>query len=243
MRMADAVFLTSKGTGKANNEDCFFIDPRHGIAIVADGLGGRTAGEIASRAAVDSMAGFLMHELSHGRRIDARIMRRAVLDANRAVFAEANAAPLLEGMRSTIAAVVLQNDTYYVSNAGDSRIYLVRKERIRKLSSDHTLVQEMVDHGLITEGKARAHHLRHVVTSALGCKETTPCSGSETAAAGGDRLLLCSDGLTEMLDDREIAVVVAAHRSCATICRVLIEKATGRGGCDDITVGMARIVR
>ena len=240
MRMIDGLFLTDNGTRKETNEDHSYIDLSAGIAIVADGMGGEKSGEVASRLAVDSLAGFLHEEISEGKRISRDYMNKTMQRVNRTVFSKTLSNPELGGMRSTIAAVVISGNTCIASNVGDSRAYLIRNGQLIKLTNDHSLVQEMIDHKLIPEGKARRHHLRHIVTSALGCSTEVISDCNQVEIVVGDRFLLCSDGLTEMLTDSEIAEVIASHSTSINACSTLIKMAIEQGGYDNITVGMGQ---
>lgn len=222
---------------RENNEDAAFGSPR--LVAVADGVGGAAAGEIASRLAMLKMVALdkrrlarpLEHELSD-----------VVADANAAIAFASIYDPRHAGMATTLTAVVLSNDgNYLLANIGDSRAYLLRDEQLRRLTRDHSLVQALIDRGVLTENDARTHPQRSVVLEALdGIERPLPALRTVQARAG-DRLLLCSDGVTDYLSDAALAELL--KRSDAAIAvRRLVESALARGSRDNVTAVIADVV-
>ncbi len=235
--------LTDRGRVRPNNEDLVYADAEKGILIVADGMGGHAAGEVASRIAVETIArlltGFILSgEMASGS--GGPLLRRALLEANAAIREKAASDPALYGMATTAVAAVCRGGDVLLAHLGDSRAYLVRDGRLRRLTCDHSLVEEMVQAGRLSEREARHHHLRHIVTRSLGVDEVARPDLAESEWAPGDILLLCSDGLTAMLDDEDIAAAFAS-RSCdlQETAVALVEEANRRGGYDNISVVLA----
>jgi serine/threonine protein phosphatase PrpC len=222
---------------RANNEDSLFATPR--LLAVADGVGGAAGGEVASRMVIDQMAGLDKRRLS-GTLEDE--LRRAVRTANQWLGFVVSCRPQLSGMASTLTAVALSNEgEYLVANVGDSRTYLFRGGRLEQLTRDQSLVQALIDQGAISTEEARRHPQRSVVLEALdGSREAAPEIVRGRGQAG-DRLLLCSDGLSDVVDDREIAAILG-QSSREEAAAQLVGAALERGGRDNISVVLADVV-
>jgi len=222
--------LTDVGRVRERNEDACFAG-RH-VFAVADGLGGHQAGEVASDLALASVRAL--------DQTDARPAAKGIADAvrkgNRAVHDRAESDESLQGMGTTMTAVVISGDTAFIAHVGDSRCYLIRGGAISQLSRDHTLVARMVSEGRLTPEQAEAHPQRSVLTRALGADRDVDVDELRITVMDGDRLLLCSDGLTGMLSDDEIRDFVTGGSDLDEICRRLIDAANERGGLDNITV-------
>jgi serine/threonine protein phosphatase PrpC len=222
--------LTDVGKIRERNEDACFAGTH--VFAVADGLGGHKAGEVASDLALSSVRAL--------EEIDARAaagrVAQAVRDGNRAVHDRAQTDEGLRGMGTTMTAVVISRDTAYIAHVGDSRCYLVRGGTITQLSRDHTLVARMVSEGRLTPEQAEAHPQRSVLTRALGADHDVDVDETRITLLDGDRLLLCSDGLTGMLGNDDILSLVAEGSDLEEICRALVDTANERGGVDNITV-------
>ena len=223
-------FLTDVGRVRERNEDACFAGDH--VFAVADGLGGHRAGEVASDLALGSVRALDQTEP----RAAAKGVAEAVRKGNRAVHDRAETDDSLRGMGTTMTAVVISGNTAFIAHVGDSRCYLIRGGAITQLSRDHTLVARMVSEGRLTPEQAEAHPQRSVLTRALGADKEVDVDESRITLIDGDRLLLCSDGLTGMLGDDEIRDEVAAGADLAEICRRLVDAANERGGQDNITV-------
>ncbi|MGZ4211646.1 MAG: Stp1/IreP family PP2C-type Ser/Thr phosphatase [Actinomycetota bacterium] len=222
--------LSDVGKVRERNEDAHFAGSH--VFAVADGLGGHRAGEVASDLALGSVRA--LDELPP--RTAATKVAEAVRKGNRAVHDRAQKDDSLRGMGTTMTAVVISGDTAHIAHVGDSRCYLVRGDAITQLSNDHTLVARMVSEGRLTPEQAEAHPQRSVLTRALGADREVEVDETQITLMDGDRLLLCSDGLTGMLADDEIRRLVSSGSDLEEICQTLVDEANDRGGLDNITV-------
>jgi serine/threonine protein phosphatase PrpC len=218
------------GSVRENNEDSYYADGR--IFIVADGMGGHRAGEIASATAIEE---FLFYESENRGSSPLDRMRGGILAANHAVYHMALNDPRLEGMGTTFTAVLLEGDIY-LGHVGDSRAYLLRKRDLRPLTRDHSLVEKMVREGHITSLEARIHPQRNVILRALGISDRLEVDLDSIAERVGDRLLLCSDGLTTAVDEKELLRIVSGDHEPEQLCRRLVDAAIDQGGTDNVTV-------
>jgi len=225
-----AAALTDVGRVREGNEDACFAGQH--VFAVADGLGGHRAGEVASDLALGSVRAL--------DQTDARSAAKGIADAvrkgNRAVHDRSEKEEDLHGMGTTMTAVVISGDTAFIAHVGDSRCYLIRGGTITQLSRDHTLVARMVSEGRLTPEQAEAHPQRSVLTRALGADRDVDVDESRFTLIDGDRLLLCSDGLTGMLGNDEICEYASSGADLDEICRRLVDAANERGGLDNITV-------
>jgi protein phosphatase len=235
------------GRKRKGNEDAFCLAPTLGLFLVADGMGGHAAGEVASRLAVETVqqavAGYLGgDDTALLGEPDPKLSRAAnallggIRLANRAIFEAASRRTEYGGMGTTLVAALCRDETVTLAHVGDSRIYRVRGEAIQQMSRDHSLVQEQVDEGILTPVEAQDSALRHLITRALGIKGSVEADVTEAAAEPGDAWLLCSDGLSDLVEDEEMLAAVRAHADPDEACRVLVERANYRGGDDNITV-------
>jgi protein phosphatase len=223
---------------RPNNEDAWFASPR--LAAVADGVGGEAAGEVASRAIIDAVIHLDKCRLQAP--LD-RALADAVLQGNDAIGFIASARPQMAGMSTTLTAIALAGDgSYVVANVGDSRTYLLRDDVLTQLTRDESLVQELLDQGVITAQEARTHPQRSMVMRALdGTPGRAPAVGMGRARAG-DRLLLCSDGLSDVVDDAAIARALRACASREACVDRLIGLALAAGARDNVSVVVADVV-
>jgi protein phosphatase len=222
---------------RENNEDAVFASPR--LVAVADGVGGAVAGELASRLAIDTMNALAKRRLARPLEDE---LAGAVSDANAVIELAALYDPAVAGMATTLTAVALSGDgEYLIANIGDSRTYVFRDGRLRRLTRDQSLVQMLIDRGAITEEDALHHPQRSVVLEALdGVLRALPPIERQDARAG-DRLLLCSDGLSDYVSDPQIAEALAAPEA-ETVARELTRLALEHGGRDNVTVIVADVV-
>lgn len=206
------------------------------LLAVADGMGGHAAGDVASELAIGTFADTVEAALERGRTEGAAVLREAVAEANTAVHERA-AADGLEGMGTTLVAALVRGGRALFVNVGDSRAYHIdERGRIEQVTTDQSLVQELVAQGEITEAKAHDHPQRNVVSQALGTDETVE-PDLDSIAFGGT-LLCCSDGLTEEVDDETIATVVDDAMSVQAAAETLITRANAAGGSDNIAVAL-----
>jgi protein phosphatase len=245
--------LTHVGRQRQHNEDAFLVESDARLFLVADGMGGHAAGEIASRIAVDSISEFILHTKEddgtwphaydeHFTRTTNRLMA-AVRLANTRVLEAMKKDARLRGMGTTVVACMADDEKVSVAHVGDSRAYLIREGQLSRITNDHSWVFEQVQAGMLTEAEAEKHPLRNVITRALGgALQVTP-DASEIHAQPGDVFLLCSDGLTGMVPENEILRVVTANSSdLPKACQQLIDAANERGGLDNVTAVLVRTV-
>ncbi len=234
-----AAARTDVGRKRAANEDRYALAPDLGLYLVADGMGGHTAGQVASELAAEAAVAAL-RTLEGAEASLTEKLRYSVAAANRSIFAAARARPELAGMGTTLVAVLVGGERVALAHVGDSRAYLIRGGRIRRLTDDHSWVAELVRRREISERDARGHPHRHVLTRALGVRRAAEADLAELTPAAGDLFVLCSDGLTGHLDDEEIARIAAADPDLDAACGRLVDLANERGGDDNITVAALR---
>ena len=238
--------LTDVGRKRKHNEDAYLLDAERGLFVVADGMGGHAAGEVASRLTVESIQEFISgteddHDntwpFGYNNRysVDGNRLSTAVERANEKVMRAVVNRPELKGMGTTVVAALFDEKRVTLVHVGDSRAYLLRDAELRRLTDDHSWVQEQVNAGILSEEEARSHPLKNVVTRALGGGAHVAVDLIEIPVGDGDRYLLCSDGLTGMVSDDEIHDALASPRSLEQVVRGLIDLANERGGVDNIT--------
>jgi PPM family protein phosphatase len=244
--------VSDVGRKRKGNEDSLFVNPEQHLFVVADGMGGHAAGEIASKVAVDAINEFVCltggdEEITWPFGLDENIsydgnrLKTAIRYANRKVLEATKEKSEYEGMATTVAAVLVDGDSANVGHVGDSRAYLVRDGQITQLTSDHSWVNEQIQSGVISPDQARTHPLRNVVTRALGGKPDLQVDMLLHKIKSGDILLLCSDGLTTMITDDEIVKVVRdAAGDVEKAAPALVANANAKGGEDNITVLLLR---
>jgi PPM family protein phosphatase len=242
---------TDVGLKREKNEDSFLVDPDLGLYVVADGMGGHAGGGTASKLAVATVQRFLRDlRRDAPSTFDpapfdtsplAEKLRASVEAACRTIYETAQADPSLAGMGTTVTAVLVQNRSVFLAHVGDSRCYLVRDGRIHQVSEDHSLVNEQLKAGAITLDEARTSRFRNIITRSVGFEEQVEVDLSALEGRPGDHLLLCCDGLTNLVDDSEILEIVDAM-PLPKIPERLIHLANERGGDDNITVVVVRLV-
>jgi serine/threonine protein phosphatase PrpC len=229
LRVEDQAFRTDTGRQRSENEDSLFV--RAPIFVVADGMGGAQAGEVASRAAADAFDRDLPEVPPE------RFLRETIEAANRRIHDLARADASRAGMGTTITAAIVdaQQEEVGIGHVGDSRAYRLRRGKLERLTRDHSLVEEMRRKGQITDAQAEEHPQRSIITRALGPEPEVEVDLQTVPAAPGDVFLLCSDGLTTMVDEGRIASVLASATSMREAVRTLVDEANGAGGRDNIT--------
>lgn len=232
---------TDPGLTRDNNEDAIAIDPLTGLCILADGMGGYNAGEVASGMA----AAFIKSEMARwlaqtGLNSNAKEVRRAleicVENANHSIFNAANSNPQYRGMGTTLVMAVFQGCRAILGHIGDSRCYRFRAEKLQQLTKDHSLLQEQLDAGLISVEDAQTSLNRNLVTRALGVEDVVMVEVNEFRVDPGDCYLLCSDGLTDMVIDKDIERLMIEPGSLEEKAAKLVRQANGNGGRDNISV-------
>jgi protein phosphatase len=242
LQVVDAGFRSDAGCTREINEDqAAVVQPsdyrlsqtKGTLAVVADGMGGHTAGEVASRIAIDVIG----HSYYASDKPPAEALTEAVIEANHAIHSAASNNGELRGMGTTCTALALVGDTAFHAHVGDSRLYLVRSARAYQLSEDHSLVAQLVRDGILTVDEARGHPDRNVILRALGRQPDVEvsCWDKPLPVNDGDRFVLCSDGLHDLVSDDEIARIASASRS-REACTKLIALACERGAPDNVSV-------
>lgn len=231
---------TDIGRKREVNQDYVFVSDQPvgnipNLLIVADGMGGHNAGDYASKFVVE----VLKKELAKSREDGPRaMMKKAIASANHQLIAESKTDARLEGMGTTLVAATVIEHTLYFANVGDSRLYLLNDE-IRQLSKDHSLVQEMVRLGGLNAEEAKHHPDKNIITRAIGVKEDIEIDFFEYRLKKGDIILMCTDGLSNMVEDEEIFQIVRSSRDVVEAVEQLIERANSNGGKDNIGVIVA----
>lgn len=224
---------TDTGLSRDHNEDAWAVAAGQGIAVLADGMGGHNAGEVASELAVGTALSILAQTAG----LPARDrLETAVRAANGAIRDMAAGASRLKDMGTTIVTVLVEEGQLAVAHVGDSRLYRLRRGRLEALTHDHSLQQEFIDKGLYSAAEARQKVARNLLTHALGLADDPRIDIAEHPVHAGDRYLLCSDGLYEMVSDDEITALLGRGMALPAICSALVELANAHGGKDNITV-------
>jgi protein phosphatase len=251
MGALEMIAVTDVGVKRDHNEDCVGIDAVQGIAVLADGMGGHNAGEVASAMAVDLVLRLLKDDLKKvdvgemdnetGYSKEALFARKSVVTANNAIIEAAQFSPECAGMGTTVVVAVFYLDKLAVSHVGDSRMYLLRNEYLSHVTEDHSLIQEQVRRGLLTAEDARNSSIKNLVTRALGVEKDVEADVVEDIVQVGDIYLMCSDGLTDVVPDEAIRLTMLEYgndfKSCA---KALIDLANDAGGPDNISVILIR---
>jgi serine/threonine protein phosphatase PrpC len=229
LRIDDQAFRTDTGRQRNANEDSFFV--RAPIFVVADGMGGAQAGEVASKAAADAFD----VDLPDGP--PEQVLRETILAANRTIHQLARADPSRAGMGTTLTAAIVDAvaEEVAIGHVGDSRAYRLRAGKLEQLTRDHSLVEEMRRKGQITDAQAEDHPQRSIITRALGPEPEVEPDLQTVPAVAGDVFLICSDGLTTMLGEEQIAKLLAGASSMSAAVRALVDEANRAGGRDNIT--------
>ena len=248
----DVANRSDPGMVRAHNEDAVFVDST-GLAILADGMGGYNAGEVASGIAVSVIKEGLLPELISGRdlsKVDvntglthaALLLQQQITAANKGIYEAAQNRPECAGMGTTVVAAVFHGNRVSIAHIGDSRCYRLRGDRFEQLTRDHSLLQEQIDSGQITADQARFSLNKNLVTRALGIEAIVPADIAEYRVEPNDIYLLCSDGLTDMVDTEVVHGVVDEQRATLDVAAThLIELANQNGGRDNISVILARV--
>ena len=247
--LIQAAGITDVGLKREGNEDAYLIDEQLRLYIVADGMGGHLAGEVASKVAVElisnsfrkwSLGKVPMEEIfgepDPSLSLEGNYLLSGIRLANRVIHEMAGANEKYQGMGTTVAALAISPSLIIAANVGDSRIYLAREGQLERLSKDHTVVSEQVEMGIMSEAEAASSPLRHVLTKNLGSAEEVYPDIFEIEPANNDRYILCTDGLTDLVSDEEILDMIMLVDNPENLCRDFVDLVLKRGGHDNTTV-------
>lgn len=232
---------TDRGLRRKKNEDTILMDPARGFCLVADGIGGTAAGDIASRMFAETVQDIFDTD-SDTEESKYQLVQKAFLTANDRILQYAAQHPDCQGMGCTAELLALTNQRFILGHIGDSRTYRLRNDEFKQLTTDHTLVQEQLDQGLITAEEASHHSFKNIILRAVGIKKNPSLDVLRGKILPGDRFLLCSDGLTDMVDDTRIKKILAAGAGIKESCSHLVQEANNNGGKDNTSVVMAEII-
>lgn len=233
-----SIGISDKGIRREKNEDSFFrtdksIGALTNLYAVCDGMGGHKAGEIASQTAIDVLTECIMN---HDFEDTVSIMQDSITEANKEVFTFANSDASRNGMGTTLVAATIDGDRMTVANVGDSRLYVISKDKIRQITIDHSVVEELLRSGAITEDSEIYHTQKHKITRAIGAEDTVDIDFFDCTLSYDDYVLLCSDGLTNEVKNEEIFSIVNGTGTVEEKAEDLVKLANEHGGNDNITV-------
>lgn len=244
---------TDPGRVRKNNEDNLLVDEELGLFIVADGMGGHSAGEVASKMAVDVVRDTFRRFIVDGGsakivgKVNPKFNERTnqlascVRLSNQFIYESARSKPQHQGMGTTIDCFFVHKNKVSISHIGDSRIYLVRDGKLSQVTDDHSLVADQVRQGILKQDEAEKSHLKNILTRALGVDENVEVDMTELDARDKDMLIACTDGLNKMVSDEEILKTVFAMKTPKMITEHLIDLANAAGGVDNTTVICAQV--
>ena len=238
--MIKAFGITDMGLKRTNNEDAFVVRPDLGFWAVADGMGGAAAGEVACRFFVETATEAFASNSTEETQMDR--VKNAFTLANSRMLGHVASHPEHAGMGCTAEILAISGDDIFIGHIGDSRTYRLRNSELKQLSVDHSLVAEQIKQGLISEQDARSHAMRHVILRAVGAKESVELDLLKGKGLPGDVFLLCSDGLTDMVDDASIRNCLIRGDSLEKLADQLIELAKAAGGKDNVTVVLVKLL-
>ncbi|HEY4490350.1 MAG TPA: Stp1/IreP family PP2C-type Ser/Thr phosphatase [Acidobacteriota bacterium] len=238
--------VSDVGRKRTANEDSLFADEELNLFVVADGMGGHAAGEVASKIAVDSIQDFIRHtnndkeitwpyEFDESLSMAGNRLKTAIQSAHAKVLEATSQKKEFQGMATTVVSMLVADGKAQVAHVGDSRAYLIRGDRLIQLTSDHSWVNEQLRTGAITSAQARNHPYRNIVTRALGGPNPVDVDVAEEAMQDGDIVLLCSDGLNTMISDEQILEIIVRNKEdLDQACKELVDTANANGGEDNI---------
>jgi len=232
---------SDNGLKRTNNEDCFMVRSELGFCLVADGMGGAAAGEIASRIFAETTLELFSSSAGRSEKETIELVQRAFNFANERILSHVKKNPHHKGMGCTAELMAFSDKGFVIGHMGDSRTYCLRDGQLKQLTQDHSLVQNQIDQRLITPAEARNHPLRNVILRAVGIKKKLVLDLVRGITFPGDLFLLCSDGLSDMVDDNQIRNILFSTTPLHQKVEKLIESANAAGGYDNITVVLADI--
>ena len=229
------------GLRRPNNEDDFIVMPDADLMAVADGMGGAAAGEVASRIFIETVSALFIRTRCQSEQEAIAKVQDAFRLANEKILSHIKYNPQCRGMGCTAELIVFTSQGYVLGHVGDSRAYLLRAGQLKQLTRDHSLVQDQIDQGLVKPEEVRKHPFKNVILRAVGIDEPLALDLIRGKAVPGDLFLLCSDGLTDMIDDLLIKEVLSLPLTLAQKGTKLIESAKSAGGYDNITVALGEV--
>lgn len=250
--IVEAWAKTDVGKHRATNEDCLFIDPDLQLILVLDGMGGHRAGEVASQIAMETISSFYQEHVGRGPgdaeifenydpnfTYEANLLRQATYLANRVVIEKSLEREEFVGMGSTLTGMAIRDYTVSMINVGDSRMYLIRNGTIEQISKDHTLAEDQVERGIMSREEANESQLKHILSSVIGVDSRIRIHMDELSVMPGDTFLLCTDGLTAVLEDDEILAEILGDEPGPELLDRMIDVVNQRGGPDNTTLALA----
>ena len=245
---------TDPGMVRSHNEDSIAADPANGLVVLADGMGGYNAGEVASGMATtvivtemrQILANTKPYDIAQGtnEEIAAKLVREQVLKANSSIYQAAQSQPQYAGMGTTLVVCLFYDNRMLVAHLGDSRLYMLRDGKFSQVTRDHSLLQEQIDSGIITPEQAKNAQHKNLVTKALGIDPSVEPEIHEYPAQAGDIYLLCSDGLCDMVEDDDIGMTLQAlGANLKLAAEQLVQMANDNGGRDNVSVILVRVLR
>jgi serine/threonine protein phosphatase PrpC len=234
---------SDRGLRRANNEDVFLVKPEKGFFLVADGMGGAAAGEVASQIFAETALEIFSNKQIHSEQEAIQWAQEFFGSANERILNQGRQNPHYQGMGCTGELLVLYDENYLVGHVGDSRTYLFRQNQLRQLTRDHSVVQDQIDQGVITPEEGKMHSLKNIILRAVGIEETLAVDLVRGKIFPGDLFLLCSDGLTDMVGNPAIQEVVSLFIPLDQKGEKLIELAKSEGGYDNITVVLCEVAQ
>jgi len=245
---------TDPGMVRSHNEDSIAADPANGLVVLADGMGGYNAGEVASGMATTVIVTEIRQILANTQpyqvdektkeEIAARVVREQVLKANSSIYQAAQSQPQYAGMGTTLVVCLYYDNRVLTAHLGDSRLYMMREGKFKQVTRDHSLLQEQIDSGIITPEQAKKAQHKNLVTKALGIDPTVEPEIHEYPTRAGDIFLLCSDGLCDMVEDEDIGMAVQTFaNNLKMAAEHLVQMANDNGGRDNVSVILVRVLR
>ncbi len=235
--------LSHIGKVREENEDTFLMEPELGLFVVSDGMGGHRGGEIASKIVTEDLPVMIevgLDKLKVGTPAAIRsLFKKAIREQNRQLNLEGTSETGYRDMGATLIVTLLKDNRAYIANLGDSRIYRFRNRRLVQLTKDHSVVSELLDKGKIKPEEAENHEAQGEITHYVGMEDKARPHIRSFQLKKGDRLLLCTDGLTDSIDDKSIAAILTNKQDCKEACQALVNAANAAGGHDNITVVIA----
>ena len=241
MHKIEFIGRTDVGRVRSNNEDTFMLNPEMVYCLVADGMGGAAAGEMASQIFAQTASELFGQQKPASEQELVERVQAAFRDANDRILEHVAKHPEHKGMGCTAELLAFTETGFVIGHMGDSRTYRLRQGTLKQLTKDHSLVQDQIDQGLITEEQARSHRMRNIILRAVGVRPSPALDTLRGPIFSGDLFLLCSDGLTDLIEDREINQVLRSDGDISSKADKLLEMANLAGGKDNITVVLAHI--
>lgn len=238
--------LSDVGLVREKNEDFWAECPEDSLFVLADGMGGHRAGDVASKAAVNGVCAVLKDSISNKSRVQgpeqvARAMKLAMQEVNRILYRMSQQDHHLRGMGTTLVCLILLPTHAVYAHVGDSRIYLLRDKKLQQMTEDHSLLRELIDMGQLSHGQAIGFEYKNILTRAIGTEPSVEPTAHFTSIKSGDLFLLCSDGLTDHLHDSDIEALLIQYPSIDEAAKAMVKVAKQRGGHDNITLLLVKV--